>query len=104
MNERILVNFTPRADKHVDDAGRWWRENRTKAPEAFAQDLEQALDLISTHPYIGAVARNARLAGARRVYLARTGHYLYYRVRGMSPQSIEVVALWHSSRSRGPRL
>ena len=80
MNERIAVYFTPRADKHVEREGRWWRENRIKAPDAFDQDLEYALDLIATQPYIGAAARNVRLAAVRRVYLGRTGHYLYYRV------------------------
>ncbi|HEX7833658.1 MAG TPA: type II toxin-antitoxin system RelE/ParE family toxin [Thermoanaerobaculia bacterium] len=101
---RLPVSFTPRADRHADEATAWWRENRTKAPNALVDDLADALELISTQPYVGAIARNVRLAGIRRVYLSRTGHYLYYRVRGVPAQSLEVVALWHASRRRGPRL
>lgn len=104
MSERLIVSFTPRADRHVENAGMWWRENRTKAPEAFVEDLEEALEFISTQPHVGAIARNVRLKEIRRVYLDRTGYYLYYRIRGTPPQSLEVVALWHSSRGRGPRV
>lgn len=104
MSERLAVKFTPRADGHVEQAGQWWRENRTKAPDALAEDLVQALELISTQPYVGAIARNIRLRGVRRVYLNRVGYYLYYRVQGSPPEVVQVVAFWHTSRNSGPRL
>lgn len=89
MTERLVVGFTRRADRHVQDAASWWRENRPKAPQAFVDDLADALELIATHPHIGASARNVRLRKVRRVYLSRTGNYLYYRIRGNPPQSLE---------------
>lgn len=104
MSERLAVEFTPRADKHVQQAGRWWQQNRRKAPEALAEDLEAALDLISRQPQVGAIARNVKLHDVRRVYLNRVGYYLYYRVHGDRPTMIQVVAFWHASRASGPRL
>lgn len=69
----------------------------------FTKALEDAIALIASQPYIGAVAVSVRLRGVRRVYLGATGHYLYYRVHGHPPKSIEVVAVWHSSRGWPPR-
>ena len=50
MSQRLPVSFTRRASKHVDEAGQWWRENRAKAPEALREELDQALQLIASHP------------------------------------------------------
>ena len=77
MNEALPVRFTRRASRHVEEAGRWWRENRTKAPDALAEELTQALDLISSQPQVGAVARNIALPGVRRVLLSRVNYRLF---------------------------
>ena len=104
MTEGLEVYFTPRASEHIAKAKDWWLQNRTKAPQALREDLDTALELISTHPGIGEVARNVRLAGVRRVYLNRVRYYLYYRIHEGSMLSIEVVAFWHASRGSGPGL
>lgn len=104
MSARLPVKFTPRADRQVEEAARWWRENRSKAPDALAEDLARVLELIATQPEVGAIARNVRLAGVRRVYLNRIGYYLYYRVHGRPPSLLQVVAFWHASRGAAPRL
>lgn len=61
MNERFAVAFTPRASREVAEAKRWWRANRTKAPDALEEELRTTLDLIASTPGIGAVARNVAL-------------------------------------------
>lgn len=75
---------------------------QTQAPDAFVTDLENALQLIASHPSIGARARNVNLEGVRRVHLARVHYHLYYRVT--SEPAIEVLALWHTSREAPPKL
>jgi hypothetical protein len=77
VTEPISVSFTPRADRQLDEQDQWWRLNRSSAPEALRQSVEEALLLIATQPFVGSKARNVRLAGVRRVYLGRTGHHLY---------------------------
>lgn len=104
MSDRLSVSFTPRAEAHVEEAGRWWQKNRPKAPDAFAEDLEAALELIATQPQVGAIARNMKFRNIRRVYLNRVGYYLYYRVPREQPPTIQVVAFWHTSRGSLPRL
>ena len=103
MSERYTVSFTPRASRQVAEAKRWWRANRTKAPNALEEELRTSLDLIATTPGIGAVARNIALPGVRRIVLNRVNYYLYYRPK-IESRTVEVVALWHVRRGTGPRL
>ena len=103
MTSRLVVRFTRRAALHVDEAGRWWRANRTKAPGAFREELVRAMRLITAQPDAGATARNVRLSGVRRVLLRRVNYHLYYRLVD-SPRSIQVVALWHAGRGGSPEL
>jgi len=104
VSQRLPVSFTRRAAKHVDEAGRWWRANRTKAPEALREELDQALQLIALQPDVGAIARNTKLAGVRRILLSRVSYHLYYRLLDTPARPIQVVALWHASRGAGPHL
>ncbi len=104
MSQPLPVSFTRRASRDVEEAGRWWRKNREKAPEALSEELEQALQLIASQPEVGAIARNIKLAGVRRILLNRVSYHLYYRVRETQARSIQVVALWHASRGARPRL
>jgi plasmid stabilization system protein ParE len=102
VSQPLTITFTRRAAEQTEAAGCWWRENRTKAPEAFREELEQALQLVSSQPEIGALARSVRLAGVRRVLLSRVRYHLYYRVLEVPPRSIEVLAVWHASRGDQP--
>jgi plasmid stabilization system protein ParE len=103
LSERFSVAFTPRASREVEEAKRWWRANRTKAPNALEEELRTTLELIATTPAIGAVARNLTLPGVRRIFLNRVNYFLYYRPKAES-RMVEVVALWHARRGGGPRL
>jgi hypothetical protein len=104
VSVRLSVHFTRRAARHVDEAGRWWHTNRTKAPGALREELARALQLITIQPDAGATARNIRLAGVRRLLLRRVNYHLYYRLVESPSRSIQVVALWHTSRGDDPEL
>jgi plasmid stabilization system protein ParE len=103
LSERFTVAFTPRASREVAEAKRWWRANRTKAPDALEEELRTMLDLIATTPSVGSFARNIALPGVRRIFLNRVNYFLYYRPQ-LDMRVIEVVALWHARRGTGPRL
>lgn len=101
MTEPLPVTFTALAGHHIRKAERWWRENRTLAPNAVRQELEHALALISRHPSFGSRAVNVKMAGVRRIYLPIIKQHLYYHVLE-SPERVEVLALWHTRRGKGP--
>ncbi len=81
----------------------WWLDNRPKAPGAIRQELERAFSLLTLQPHLGARARSERLPGVRRILLSRVQYHLYYRVNEEA-RRVEVLALWHARRGRGPGL
>jgi plasmid stabilization system protein ParE len=103
LTQRLRWTLTRRAAREISEAAAWWAANRSKAPAAFDDEFQKALDLITAQPDIGTQARSMRLAGVRRVHLNRVRYHLYYR---LSPSSGEVVvlSLWHMSRGSDPRL
>ena len=102
MSTSIPVRIVSSAARSIAVAAEWWAANRPKAPDAFVTEFERALQLIASQPAIGARAINVKLAGVRRVHLARVHFHLYYRVT--SEPAIEVLALWHTSRGMSPEL
>ena len=94
----LIVRIKPRAAREIHAAARWWSENRPAAPGAVRSDLKSALDVLAEQPGIGSKVENARDPGIRRLYLARTRYFIYYRRRG---DFLEVVAFWHASREHG---
>jgi len=99
----IPVRIVSSAARAIVEAGEWWVANRPKAPDAFAVELERALQLLASQPSIGAKARNVTLAGVRRIHLSRVHYHLYYRVIP-EPPTVEILALWHTKRGASPDL
>jgi hypothetical protein len=66
--------------------------NRASSPDVFLTELERVLDAIALLPELGAPARNVRIEGVRRIY--------YRRVL----DSLQVLAVWHTSRGKSPGL
>lgn len=89
----LTARIKPRARREINNAADWWLENRPGAPSAIDALLEQ--------PGIGSKVENARDPQTRRLYLARTKYFVYYRVRG---SFLEVVAFWHASREQEPQV
>jgi len=100
---RLVVKLTPRAAAEIRRASEWWRANREAAPFALVEDLERAFEPIAAQPGIGARARNAKTEGVRRLLLSRTGYHVYYQLNAEAGR-IEILALWHSHRVRGPAI
>jgi plasmid stabilization system protein ParE len=100
MKSPLRVRVVSRAAKAIVDGAAWWSTNRPLAPDAYVSDIENALELIASHPGVGAKARSKNYGDVRRLHLARIRFHLYYRVT--SEPAIEVLALWHTSRGTPP--
>ena len=101
MRSPLQIKITDAAAAQIEDAARWWAENRPAAPGAIRNDLDAILRLLSVEPGIGTPARSTSLANVRRVTLLRIRYYVYYRVSG---DTLEVLAFWHTSRGHSPEL
>ena len=101
MSELLQVEVSAGAAGQIREAEAWWRTNRHKAPNAIREELERASALVAAQPDIGSRARNVKLAGVRRILLARIRYHLYYRV-SEAPRQIEILGFWHASRGSHP--
>ena len=97
----MRVDRTTDAAAQIREEALWWRRNRTSAPTLFRDELRRALALIAEFPEAGPLAEDVELRGVRRILLALTQHYLYYRV-GIEANRIEVLALWSTHRGTPP--
>jgi plasmid stabilization system protein ParE len=102
VSEPLRIEVSELADRQIQKADRWWRENRQKAPNAIREELERIGAMIAWTPHLGAKAINVRLPGVRRIHIERIHYNLYYRVVVGSPNYIEIVAFWGSRRGSGP--
>ena len=99
--KRFAVSFSTEAIAHVEQIHRWWETYRTAAPRLFREELAAAIEQLCTFPESGVEYPGS--PQARRVFLARTRYYLYY-VLDASSETIQVQAVWHVGRGKGPRL
>lgn len=95
----LELRVTRRATNEIDRVAAWWALHRRAAPGAVRLDLQAALALLVEQPGMGEEVREASSPGVRRFHLDRIRYWVYYRVRG---SKLEVVSIWHSSRSSGP--
>jgi plasmid stabilization system protein ParE len=102
LSGKLPIRIVRSAADQITAASSWWDANRPKASGVFREEIERALELVSAQPQIGVRAANVRLAGVRRIHLSRIHYHLYYRVKE-SPDMVEILALWHTSRGSGPR-
>lgn len=93
----LRLKTTQVAAQNIRKESRWWRTNRPKAPALFREELGRVFRLIAEYPEVGALADDPDLPEVRRVLLAATQHYLYYRVND-GEHRIEVLAVWSTSR------
>lgn len=95
----LPIRLSALADRQIDEADLWWRENRTKAPNAIREEIERVSALIASHPNVGARARHVTLRGVRRIHIERVHYEIYYRVHD---DFVEILAFWGSRRGSAP--
>ncbi|MBI4755039.1 MAG: type II toxin-antitoxin system RelE/ParE family toxin [Betaproteobacteria bacterium] len=97
----LRVKVSARAASQIRQAAEWWAENRPAAPGAVRSDIGEALALLAEQPGIGSSCEGTRISGVRRLLVGRVGYFIYYRP---TPDALEVLAVWHASRSKRPTL
>jgi len=94
------VELAPRALAQVRVVDGWWRQNRLAAPTLFADEFANALEMLERGVLFG-VVYPFPLFEVRRFLLPRSRYHVYYSVDG---DLVEVRAVWHASRGKGPPL
>jgi plasmid stabilization system protein ParE len=93
------VRLTLQAARQLARARSWWLANREKAPQAFDSDVNALLLLLETWPTL--VGRPLEQEpSVRRVHLRRIRYYAYFQIDDGG--DVQILALWHASRSGEP--
>ncbi len=95
------IRITDAADAQIEEIDDWWRDNRTAAPDLFREELESAFERLAGQPKSGRAFPRPRYPDLRRTLLRRTAYQVYYIFLPMTDE-VEVRAVWHARRGRGP--
>jgi plasmid stabilization system protein ParE len=87
----VLILLPP-AEAHVDEAYRWYNQQRPGLGEEFILSLEASLASIQRSPLLYPKVRGE----TRRAVIKRFPYSVFYSVRG---DRIGVAAVFHSSRN-----
>ena len=98
--KRRRVLFAETARDQVRAAKSWWMENDLPV-EILAEEIEEAIALLSLLPGAGSLYPDASVPGLRRLYLRRISSHLYYT---FTDNAVMIRALWHAKRGQGPNL
>ena len=60
MSGPLRIEVSDLAERQIQKADRWWRDNRLKAPNAIREELERIGIMIALRPQLGAKAVNVR--------------------------------------------
>jgi plasmid stabilization system protein ParE len=103
MTGSYSVIVAPSARAHAQRIDEWWRENRPKAPDLFARELDAAFVRIAAAPMAVAVYRETKGRAIRRLLMPRTSYHVFFEVNERQ-EKVHVLAVWHAARGRAPRL
>lgn len=99
----VRVWPTPEAEAQIEEKGRWWRANRTKAPDLFKRQLERVVDLLAAMPNLGKRYTKTPVPGVRRLRLRGTPYHLYFLHRP-DLGDLVLLSVWSGAHPEGPRL
>jgi len=88
----MIASVSPEADRELTAGALFYaREGSAEVALAFIAEYERVLELLCTHPELGAPWRNGR----RRFPVRKFPYSIVYYVRG---EEIRVIALAHHRR------
>jgi plasmid stabilization system protein ParE len=97
------LRIAPLAEGHIRRISAWWREHRPAAPQLFALEVADALELLAATPTLGVFYAQRRGRTTRRLLLPRTRYHIYFTY-DEAADVLEVRAVWQATRGRGPSL
>jgi len=99
----VRVILAEGLDVEIEAMDSWWREHRTKAPELFVGEFEEALENITSQPKSYPVYKEVSRGIVRRAPMPKTRNHVYY-VHREAEELIIIVSVWGGPRKRGPNL
>lgn len=98
----MKLKFSERADREIESALEWWRENRLDAPRLLRDELDEYFDKLKKSPDLGEPWGTRRGVLIRKVLLRRTKKKLY--TMREAPGVLRILCFWGGERGRDPKL
>jgi plasmid stabilization system protein ParE len=99
--KRFRVHLLDKAEAHLEEINLWWRRHRREHPDLVVEEMREAIRALASFPEIGEVFRPRR--SVRRMLLRQSQYYVYYVV-DHDAHEVQVLAIWHNARGKGPPL
>jgi plasmid stabilization system protein ParE len=96
----VRYRISRSASRDISRADSWWRENRPSSPDAFAQELDAAIQQAAAHPDSGVVYGVLERELVRRLFTKTTRNFLYYAV---SDGVVVVLRIVGAAQAEQPR-
>ncbi len=99
----VKLHLGKRLLRQVERHEAWWAQNRPSAPDLFAREFRDTLELISAPPGAGVAWPTQRRPTLRRILMPKTRNHVYFRVdstRGV----IYLLGVWRTPQMGGPQL
>ena len=91
----MIVSVSPEADRELTEGAVYYlSEGNAEVALAFLAEYERVLELLGTHPALGAPWRSGR----RRFPVRKFPYSVVYYIRG---EEVRIVALAHHRRKPG---
>ena len=100
---RFAVVVAPSAVRQAHVVADWWRAHRVAAPDLFDAEFEAVLGRLSLSPVTGSKYRESKGRVVRRLLMPRTSYHVYFEI-DEGKGRVDVVAVWHAARGKGPPL
>jgi plasmid stabilization system protein ParE len=99
----VKLHLGKRLRRQIANHEAWWAENRPAAPDLFAREFRDKLDLIRRNRHAGEDWPTKKRPTLQRILMPDTKNHIYFRV-DEKRKVIHVLAVWGAAKNYGPML
>jgi plasmid stabilization system protein ParE len=99
----VNLRVSDRARRRIRAEDKWWRHNRSLAPDLFKQELADACDRILRAPRVRQVYATIEGTSIWRVLMPVTEQHVYFSIDEEADEVV-IETVWGARRQRGPKL
>ena len=93
MTYELILSTDAIAD--LEDAVDWYEEKRSDLALDFLLSYQEAINLLKNNPFLYAKV----YSNLRKALMKKFPYAIYYRMLDSQPKTVEVIAVFHTSRN-----
>jgi toxin ParE1/3/4 len=93
----MMVRYTPRARRHLEDIGEFLTARNPEAARRIGERLREMIDLLAAFPEMGHVGT---MADTREMAVRGTPYLVVYRIERSPEDRIVILGIYHGAQLR----